>query len=366
MFKIKIVVLFFVILLAAACNEDEKKNNLLKNFDRSSLLTNYANNLIEPAYNQALKSVIMLEDGLVLLKSEPTVANLNNAQVLWKQLAMHWQHANGFNFGPAAEEGIQKSLLEEIGTFPINKTLTENYIAANDTLFNNFDRNTRGLFAIEYILFCESIDLQQVIEMLKNANRFNYLLACTHQVKTRIEKVQSQWLSYKPNFISNNGTDIGSSTSYFYNEFLKSFEALKNFKFGIPLGKRPGQTSALPNNVEAFYSGYSSELAKEHWKSIQAIWYGNGLNNEQGVGFKDYLEQVEGGSDLIVLTEQQMINVNLAMNNLPNKKLSEAISSDFALVDQVHTELQKMTRFFKSDLSSLIGVAITYSSGDGD
>jgi hypothetical protein len=31
-----------------------------------------------------------------------------------------------------------------------------------------------------------------------------------------------------------------------------------------------------------------------------------------------------------------------------------------------HTELQKHTRFFKSDMSSLLGLAITFSSGDGD
>jgi hypothetical protein len=51
---------------------------------------------------------------------------------------------------------------------------------------------------------------------------------------------------------------------------------------------------------------------------------------------------------------------------LPASNLSTAISNDFNRVDEVHTELLKLTRFYKSDLSSLIGIAVTYSSGDGD
>jgi hypothetical protein len=40
-------------------------------------------------------------------------------------------------------------------------------------------------------------------------------------------------------------------------------------------------------------------------------------------------------------------------------------TSPQALID-IHTELQKNTKNFKSEMSSLLGIAITYASGDGD
>ena len=47
-------------------------------------------------------------------------------------------------------------------------------------------------------------------------------------------------------------------------------------------------------------------------------------------------------------------------------KLSELVVNDPAKAEAIFTELQKMTRFIKGDMSSILGIAITYSSGDGD
>mgnify|MGYP007059449494 CR=1 FL=1 len=46
--------------------------------------------------------------------------------------------------------------------------------------------------------------------------------------------------------------------------------------------------------------------------------------------------------------------------------MSELITTDAGRLENLHTEMQKLTRFFKSELSSLLGISITYSSGDGD
>jgi len=35
-------------------------------------------------------------------------------------------------------------------------------------------------------------------------------------------------------------------------------------------------------------------------------------------------------------------------------------------IEALYHELQIHTRYFKSDMSSLLGITITYSSGDGD
>ena len=78
------------------------------------------------------------------------------------------------------------------------------------------------------------------------------------------------------------------------------------------------------------------------------------------------MQKVVGGNELLALTAEQVAVVDAKFNALPNIKLANAITQQFQLVDDVHTELQKSTRFYKSDMSSLLGIAITYSSGDGD
>jgi len=360
------LILIFSLVFSSCTDEaDSKKENT--QFQRQELLNNMANNLIIPSYNEVILTSIELNQSIASFSNSPNQASLEQARKAWKKAAFAWQFASNFNIGPAAEMGIQKTLSEEIAIFPISKDKIENFILAQDTSFNNFDRDSRGLFGIEYLLFDENVSDAQVIKKFTNSLwRKNYAQASSHQFLNRVSTVRIEWNAYLPIFIAQNGTDIGSSTSYLYNEFLKSFEGLKNFKFGIPLGRRPGQSSTLPQTVEACYSGYSTELAKQHWKSIQYIWDGKDVNGMAGIGFKEYLESVEGGSDLILLTQQQMVNVQVTFDALPDGSLSDAIEQQFAKPDAVHTELQKLTRFFKSDLSSLIGVAVTYSSGDGD
>lgn len=332
------------------------------------MLENYAENLILPAYLDFTEATGNLQSKVDVFCNEPNSENLLKAREAFIETALKWQFANSFNFGPAGESGLQKSLIEEIAAFPLNIDKTENYIKAGDYTFNNFDRDTRGLFAIDYLLFVHSTD--SIISIFNQNNYKLYLKKCADEIKNKAVFVSNSWQSgYKQSFINNNGTDIGSSTSYFYNEFLKSFEALKNFKLAIPLGLRPGQTKPLPKNVEAFYSGISIKLAKAHWQALKYIWDGIGFknNNPNGIGLKEYLESVEGGKELISSTVAQMAAVDNAFNQLnDNERLSDLILNDFNKVNAVHIELQKQTRFFKSDLSSLIGIAITYSSGDGD
>jgi predicted lipoprotein len=359
---------FLVVSLLIGCQKKEEKKED-NNFNRSKLLAQAADNIIAPSYYYATLDAWGLQQLVDEFVKNQDEDHLAIAQFKWRNAATNWQGASMFNFGPGGEMGINKSLNEEVATFPVSSLKIENYIQSNDTTFNNFDRDTRGFFAIEYLLFGSNQTSAELIkEFAKNPFRALYLRACVNKLTKQLEQVNNAWKGdFSNQFKSNTGTDIGSSISLYYNEYLKSFENLKNFKFGIPLGLRPGQTAIAPEKVEAYYSGASIQLAKAHWGTLKLIWEGGrGSISDDGIGFKEYLFSIEGGNALIESTQLQMIAIDSAFNRLPNKPLSKAIVEDFEKVNAVHTELQKMTRFLKSDLSSLIGVAVTYSSGDGD
>lgn len=358
--KMKNTFILSLVLLALLVSCDEKENDKKQYaFDRKAMLESYADKIIIPAYERLKEQTGRLQQVLNTLADTPTLTNLEMAQNAWRNAYLAWQSVNSFNFGPA--ESPFGTLLDEVGTFPCSVTKIESYISRGDNSFQNFDRDARGFIAIEYLIFSLEDKQETILSLLQNStNRRNYLKALGLRLHNEVSKVATGWTTFKSDFIKNSGTDAGSSTAELYNEFVKSYESIKNFKVGLPAGKRPGQTKTEPHLVEAYYSGTSVDMLKAHFQSIEKIWRGD------TIGFRDYLMTVEGGKNLVTATEAQLLATQKAIAQLPTERLSETIEKNFSVVNKLHDELQKLTRFFKSDMSSLLGISITYDSGDGD
>ena len=336
----------FILLSCGGKDGPEVQNE----FSRQAFLTAYAEQFLIPDFaNAATKvSALNLEIGL-----QSNAENLDMAKSLWQEAYMAYLKVSLFNFGPAAEEVLTKSLVEEVATFPINTAAINVKLDSGDFGFTDFKRDTRGFLALEYLLYNE--------EVQSNSNWLAYIKEASSDVAQRISNVSESWGSFQSDFVSNDGTAAGSSTSVMYNEFLKSFEGLKNFKLGLPLGLRPGQMQALPMNVEAPFSKQNLLFLNQHFQTLKAFWTG-----PSGRGFKDYLMTVEGGPALVNSTELQLNEVEVAFGNVSESDFETGVLDGNEDLINLHTELQKLTRFFKSEMSSLLGIAITFSSGDGD
>jgi len=354
------------LLTTSACSDT---NNPADNFDRQAMLRNYADNLVKPAYADLQIQTDALVSAVESFNSGLSSITLGSLQTVWGGAYASWQFANAYNFGPAGEAGLRKGLIEEIGTFPASELKIENAVTAGTWNLQDFNRDARGFLAIEYLIFGKNQTPEQIIQAFNlDPKRRAYLAALAANLRDRVTEVTAAWNgTYRDEFVANDGTDVGSSTSALYNEFVRSYESIKNFKLGLPLGKRPGQTQAEPHLVEAYYSGTSLALLKLHFSAIENIWYGRVKDGADGVGFREYLEHVEGGPALIADTEMQLGALKTALAGVPTApSLSEQIAGNHAELDTLYVEFSKMTRFFKSDMSSLLGIAITFSSGDGD
>jgi predicted lipoprotein len=362
------MVICFSLFVLSAC--EKEKTSEEGAFNREEMLLNYADNLILPAYQEAHNAAIKLADEVDLFVAQTTTEQLLSLKNAWVNAYAKWQFVKAYNLGPAAPQGFQKSLLEEIATFPVSESKIDQLLSSGNFNLNDFNRDSRGYLAVEYLIYGNiNQNATEVLELFNNQqHRKNYLLACANHIKSKLNEVLVQWnTSYKPIFLSNIGTDVGSSTSILYNEFIKSFESIKNFKIELPLGKRPGQTKAEPQLVEAYYSGLSIYFLKLHLQYMQQIYFGSALSGNKELGFKHYLETVTGGKELVETTLIQWDNVLKAAELLTdNTPLSQLVVDNPESVETLRMELQKHTRFFKSDMSSLLGIAITFSSGDGD
>lgn len=361
------IVLLLLLACFSGCQEPQSASP--NTFDRSDLLLNFADGFIRPGYNALQISVDTLQHKADAFVQEPTENKLTELQDSWKEAYLNWQMVNAFNFGPAGENGTRKTLLEEIAIFPVSVSKINAILNGQAFNINDFNRDARGFLAIEFLIFNPGGNKNLVLISFENNARKAYLSALCAHLSQRILEVSSAWNGeYRNAFLKSNGTESGSSVSNFYNEFVKSFEAAKNFKIALPLGKRPGQTSADSTLLEARYSGESLRYFKAHIQNLIQIWNGKPYNSDgEGVGFKTYLNNVEGGKELVVSTQNQMAELTRILNLVPEKPtLSQQLFSNPQPLENVLTEMQKQTRFFKSDMASILGIAITYSSGDGD
>ena len=334
-------------------------------FDRSRMLTQFADQVIVPSYDDVCAKATDLVATIDTFRREPTEQHLEDCRTAWLQTAISWQHVVSFDFGPA--EGPLGNLSVNVGTFPASPDKIEAAIDIGDTTLQNFDRDGRGLFAIDYLLFNGTASAV-VNAFTSESFRFAYLSSVARRLVSELTTVRNTWTtSYRDDFVSRSGTDAGSGTSLLFNHMNIGYELAKNYKLGLPLGRIAGQTAAEPTKVEAFYSTASIKLLREHYNAVVNIWYGRTSNGTDILGFRDYLLTVPNGQRLIDDTEAQLLIVQGAWDALSDDEvMSDLILSDPTRLETLHTEMQKLTRFFKSELSSLIGISITYSSGDGD
>lgn len=344
------------------CTDDGGPND--GNFDRRRMLTDMADNVVLPTYARLDQASVTLITRVEQFAEVPSASALDSARAAWLRMAEAWQPAQLFEFGPA--EGILGDLAENINTFPASVTKIEAAITASDTLLQNFDRDARGLPAIEYLLFAFSTD-STLAAFNASAIRRAYLRAVARDVRSNVNRVYVTWANtYYPDFISRNGTDAGSGTSEVFNAMNRGFELLKNFKIGLPAGLQAGQTGPEPMKVEAPYAKVSWRLSQLHMKAVRELWTGISTPTVRSLSFRDYVLAL-GGETLERSTMAQLDSIDMVASTIGiNEDLGALCANGDGRVAAYYAQLQKLTRFLKSETSSLLGISITYSSGDGD
>jgi hypothetical protein len=147
------------------------------------------------------------------------------------------------------------------------------------------------------------------------------------------------------------------------NAFVKHYERfLRDGKIGIPAGVRSAGVPR-PTSTEARYGGYSAQLALNNLLALQQLYEGEGATSN-GPGLGSYLRAL-GAGDLDAEIETAFDEAASAVADLDDP-LAQQIETNNDPVLAAFQEMQDLVVLLKADMTSILGVTITFADNDGD
>ena len=361
-------------------NVDAQKDDngcLYEDYDKLSLLTNLSDNYIIPSLDAFKSKILTLNIHVDSFIENPNISNLTVIRMNWEDALLNWQDIGFLDFGPSEYILLRK----QTNTFPIDTTELNNSISLADWnlgYVSNYD--SKGLQALDYLLFKPGhTDSELITYFQNNVNAKSYLKALAEDLNQNINYVTDQWVSYREDFIndfevtsSNFSTNSqGSSISNIINALCLHYEFyVRRGKVGLPLGVFNGFSQLeLPELVECYYSGKSTQNLVRSINSLRKYVTGSSyLNNDNGLGLDDYMDFVNAEQNTLQLStviDNQFLTILDKLINI-NGPLSEEIINNKSQITQTYQELQQLVPYIKVDMTSALGVLITYQDNDGD
>ncbi|NJL75834.1 MAG: imelysin family protein [Saprospiraceae bacterium] len=348
--------------LLTACEENSGNNFDACNqkADQTPLLTNVSDILIIPAYQDLSQRIAQLSEAVNNFVAAPSESTLAATRSIFKTTYLSWQRAAPFEFGPAEAVFLKST----INNFPLNETVLQDNLNKGTWNLDAAGTYDKGLPALDYLLYGVASDDQAIVTYFMNTpNAKKYLTDVVSQVKGKVDQVVSDWTKdYRAKFIANTGTAAGTGLSLIINSLNEEYEYIKRDKLGIPSGVVTlGFTN--PTKVEAYHSGLSLELLNEALNASEQYFLG-----KNGIGLDDYLNEVDAmknGEKLSSVIKAQYQAARNAIQQI-SSPLSEAVDKQNSVVQTAYTQLVKQIINIKTDMPSVLCVAITYVDNPSD
>src|SRR5688572_23998470 len=152
----------------------------------------------------------------------------------------------------------------------------------------------QGFPALSYLLFGPDA----IAKFSTNAaNRARYIKDVTSRMKSLVDKVASDWTTYRAVFIANTKTDVGSPIGNLVNQFAYQLDMMKGPRIGWPFGKQSNGI-AFPTKSEGYFAGIGSQLARANMTNLREVYRG-GSKNQGIAGYLVSLNQETLNNDVI-------------------------------------------------------------------
>lgn len=172
-------------------------------FDRGAMLTNLADNIIIPAFEDFSSKLSALKTAGETFTTSPSQTNLEAFRTSWYAAYVTWQQIEMFNIGKAEE--LQYSFYMNV--YPLTVTDVEDNIANGAYDLNSVNNHdAQGFPALDYLLYGVADSDADIINKYTsdaNADEYkNYITAVLNQMSSLTQEVITDWSTYRSEFIS--------------------------------------------------------------------------------------------------------------------------------------------------------------------
>lgn len=349
-------------------------------FDRQGLLTNLADNLVLGTYTDLLAKLQTLETEVGEWAADiGNATKLTEAQDAWKAAMDVLQIAEFLQFGPAGRAGeiyAGADYRDEIYSWPtfsvclVDDELVENPFVTDLGSFTARTINSKGLAAVEYVLFYVAPDgtCGQATDAQRRAT---YAAGAAAYSRARAQELATAWSAVGGNFV---GTFKTAATSGVYpsahaavNDVFGAMfyldSVVKDKKLSLPAGIS-GTLGVRPDFCEAPRSLYSKENVLTNLLTFEKIFLGPGAPG--ALGFDDFLIAA-GQTALATQMATDITEAIAAVNAIPGDietAVADPMTGHPAVV-AAHAAIRDITTTLKTTFVSALGLTVP-ATGSGD
>ena len=372
-FRYTIFSIFTFLLIISCSSDSDEEQNQVPEFDRSTILKNYAENIIIPRYDDFQLSLANLKSSVDSYVASPLLSTFDKMHDDWFTAYKKWQHIEMFNIGKAEEI----MFFNTVNTYPIDELrIVENITSMKYDLSSSNDWSSQGLSGVDYMIHGIDDSKEKVIQKYIDDSKYgDYLKNLLTIMSSNTDKIVQDWKTYKDSFIQSSGNSNSSSLNMITNDFVYYFEkGLRANKIGIPAGVYSGG-NALADRVEAYYSSKNSfedvskDLAKEALLASENLFLGKSSTGVSGASLKTYLDYIYNAD-----VNKENLSPIITSNFQKAKDALESLDSNF--INQINSDKVKMLNAFdklqaivvnmKTNMLSLLSIQVDYIDADGD
>lgn len=370
--KIYLLLSFVILGVVIACSSSDGGDSGGDNYNRTDLLTNWADNIIIPSFENYQAKVADLKTKVAAFNGAPTALALADVRTSWLEAYKAFQHVSIFEIGKAEDINfISFTNIYPTNTTAINANITNG--GYNLTSLTQIDR--QGFPAVDYMINGLGADDTAILAFYTtspDAAKYKlYLTDLAARLKDNADLTTNDWKgTYRGTFIANSGNSVSGAVNRMVNIFVKNYEKnVRAGKVGIPAGIYSSGTK-YADKVEAYYKNDVSKiLLNEAVKANQDFFNGKyfaSATTSHGLkGYLDHLNVMKSGQKLSDIINNQFTTIFTANAQLGNS-FSQQVTVDNAKMIAAYDQLQWNVVYFKTDMMPALNISVDYVDGDGD
>ncbi|MAS31069.1 MAG: peptidase M75 superfamily protein [Flavobacteriaceae bacterium] len=359
--------------LAVSCSSEElSENDDIQEFDRGSVMENYANNIIIPRYNDFKSELDKLKTEVLEFTQNPSTETHTSLSNQWLEAYKAWQYVEMFNIGKAEEIMYSNTM----NTYPVNQERTiDNINSEKIDLSDPNDWACQGFPGLDFLIHGVAENLENILNLYNSDTKYgDYLIVVISNMSTNTNNVVDDWSSYKSEFISSTNNTATSAFNMLTNDFVYYFEkGLRTNKIGIPAGVF--SNNPLDTKIEAYFASKNSfkdvskELITEALEAVKLMFSGTSKTGSVGPSYKSYLNYIKNiNNNGVDIGSEVMSKINTSNDRINDldKNFINQINNDNTKMLATFDALQKIVVNLKTDMLSLFNIAVDYQDADGD